>query len=161
MDIYDFAMKMEKDGEAYYRGLAEKTENAGLRNILDMLADAEMRHYHLFRGMRENSPVEASDSPILEGVKNVFVALKEQEGAAGVDSSEADLYRKAQGIEEESRDFYRSKAEEIGDQAHREIFLKIAEEEQKHYLILENIIEFVSRPEQWLENAEWYHLDEF
>lgn len=161
MDIYDFAMKMEKDGEAYYRELAERTGNSGLRNILAMLADAEMRHYHLFRGLRENSPVEASDSPILEEVKNVFVKLKEQERAAGVDSSEADLYRKAQAIEEESRDFYRSKAEEVGDEARREIFLRIAEEEQKHYLILENIIAFVSRPEQWLEDAEWYHLDEY
>ncbi len=161
MDVYDFAMKMERDGEAYYRELAGKTENKGLRNILTMLADAEMRHYHLFRGMKENSAVEAADVPILENVKNVFEKLRETEGSEGVDSSATELYRKAQGIEEESRDFYRSKADETEDEARKEIFLKVAEEEQKHYLILENIVDFVSRPEQWLEDAEWYHLDEY
>lgn len=35
------------------------------------------------------------------------------------------------------------------------------EEEKKHYFLLDNIIEFVSRPEQWLENAEFYHLEEY
>jgi rubrerythrin len=161
MDIYDFAMKMEKDGEAYYRELAGKTVNKGLRSILNMLADAELQHYRLFHGMKENSPVGAAETPILEEVKNLFVRLKGTEGSQGVDSSAVDLYRRAQAIEEESRDFYRSKAGEAGDENRREVFLKIAEEEQKHYLILENIIDFVSRPEQWLEDAEWYHLDEY
>lgn len=161
MDIYDYAMKMEKDGEVYYRELAEKTEHAGLKNILTMLADAETKHYHLFREMRENSPVDAEDSPILKDVRNIFTRLKEGKETGGVHSSEADLYRKAQEIEEQSRDFYREKAGEAGDDAHRDIFLKIAEEEQKHFVILENIISFVSQPEQWLEDAEWYHLDEY
>ena len=161
MDIYDYAMKMERDGEAYYRELAEKTGNTGLKNILAMLADAEVKHYHLFREMRENSPVEAEDSPILKDVKNIFTRLKETEETGGVDSSEVDLYRKAQEIEKQSRDYYREKAGEAGDEAHRDIFLKIAEEEQKHFNILENIVSFVSQPEQWLEDAEWYHLDEY
>jgi hypothetical protein len=39
----------------------------------------------------------------------------------------------------------------------------LAAEEKKHLRIMENIVEFVSRPEpgNWLENAEWYHLDEY
>lgn len=161
MDIYDFAMRMEKDGEAYYRELAGRTGNKGLRNILNKLADAELRHYRIFRGMKENSLIGAAETPILEDVKNLFVRLKETEGSQGVDSSQIDLYRKAQAVEEESRDFYRSKADEAGDETRREIFLVIAEEEQKHYRVLESIIDFVSRPEQWLEDAEWYHLDEY
>jgi hypothetical protein len=28
------------------------------------------------------------------------------------------------------------------------------------FLHASSIIEFVSRPKQWLEYAEWYHLDE-
>jgi hypothetical protein len=37
----------------------------------------------------------------------------------------------------------------------------VAGEEHKHYLLLERIIDFVSRPEQWLEDAEFYHLEDY
>ena len=52
MNIFDYAMQMEKDGEVYYREIAEKTSNKGVRNILKMLADAELMHYEIFEKMR-------------------------------------------------------------------------------------------------------------
>lgn len=160
MNIYDYAMKMEKDGEAYYRELAVGTENKGLRSILTMLADAEVVHYNLFRKMSENQEVSLAESAIIDNVKNVFARMKE-EGTAQVSVSEADLYRKAQELEEKSRDFYLGKAAETAVAEQKKIFLDIAEEEKRHYRILENIVDFVSRPEQWLEDAEWYHLEEY
>ena len=42
----------------------------------------------------------------------------------------------------------------------RKYFQELAEEEKKHCVLLENIIGFVSQPADWLENPEWYHLDE-
>jgi rubrerythrin len=33
-------------------------------------------------------------------------------------------------------------------------------EEKRHRWILENIIEFVTKPEVWAENAEFDHLEE-
>jgi rubrerythrin len=41
MDIYTFAMQMEKDGEEYYRELGTKCKNEGLTKIFTMLADEE------------------------------------------------------------------------------------------------------------------------
>ncbi len=160
MNIYDYAMKMEKDGEAYYRELAAKTSNKGLKNILTMLADAEVAHFELFRGMRENKDVSVGESDIIDNVKNVFARMK-KEGSSEPDLSEVDLYRRAQELEEQSRDFYLGKAAEAAVAEQKEILLEIAEEEKRHYHILENIIDFVSRPEQWLEDAEWYHLEEY
>jgi rubrerythrin len=49
----------------------------------------------------------------------------------------------------------------VNDLSQKGLFLQIAEEEKKHYWILENILNFISRPQNWLENAEWYHLDEY
>jgi len=160
MNIYDYAMEMEKDGEAYYRELAEKTGNSGLKNILTMLADAEVVHWKLFRNMKENREVAPAESDIVDNVKNVFARMRE-EGTSGVDLSQVDLYRKAQELEEKSRDFYLGKAAEAALAEQKEVLLQIAEEEKRHYAILENIIDFISRPEQWLEDAEWYHLDEY
>ena len=53
MDIYEYAMQMEKDGEDLYREVASRTANKGLRTILAMLADAEVKHYKLFQNMKK------------------------------------------------------------------------------------------------------------
>ncbi|HHT9129765.1 MAG TPA: ferritin-like domain-containing protein [Candidatus Brocadiaceae bacterium] len=161
MDIYEYAMQMEKDGENYYRELTKKIGNSGLKKILTMLADAEVIHYHVLLKMKKNEKMEMVDTPILTDVKNIFVRMKEGKEIAGINISQVELYKKAQQIEEKSQNFYLDKAGEVEDLSQKEIFLKIAEEEKKHFFILENIINFVSLPQHWLENAEWYHLDEY
>ena len=45
MNVYDFALKMELDGKAYYQQLAGKTSLAGLKNIFLQLAADEQKHY--------------------------------------------------------------------------------------------------------------------
>ena len=44
MNVYDYAMQLEKDGEDYYREAAGLSANTGLTRILTMLADAEVVH---------------------------------------------------------------------------------------------------------------------
>lgn len=161
MDLYEFAMKMEKDGENYYRELATKVGNTGLKNILTMLADAEVVHYNIFKKLKDNEKVKVGNTKILSNAKNIFEKMKEEEEITGVSSSQIELYRKAQEIERKSRNFYLEKAGEVKGKSQKEILLKVADEEKKHYLILEKIIDFVSRPQIWLENPEWYHLEEY
>jgi rubrerythrin len=161
MDIYGYAMQMEKDGEKYYRDGAARSANKGLKNILGVLADAEVKHYNLFEQMKQNRPVQVGDTAILQDVKNVFVKMKEEGGFKGISASEAELYRKAQEIEKQTEDFYLEKASVVTDAGQKDALLRIAAEENKHYFILDQIINFVTRPDHWLENAEWYHLDEY
>ena len=160
MDIYEYAMQMERDGESYYRDLAAKTANKGIKKIFTMLADAEMIHYKVFSAMKKREQLPSPDAPLLSGIKNIFQRLKE-EGTGSVDASQIALYRKAQDIEKKSRDFYLQKAEESKDKNEKTAFLKIAQQEKIHYLILGKIIDFVDKPETWLEDPEWYHLEEY
>jgi rubrerythrin len=103
MDIYEYAMQMERDGEDLYRDLAGRTLNKGLRSILIMLADAEVRHYKLFQNMKKNDKVSKADTSILNDVKNIFVKMKEEKSSV---TSHIELYRKAQKIEKMTQDFY-------------------------------------------------------
>ncbi|MGO9014476.1 MAG: ferritin-like domain-containing protein [Dissulfurispiraceae bacterium] len=160
MDIFAYAMQMEKDGETYYRELSSKTDNKGIKNILTMLADAEVIHYNIFQTMKRHEQIPGIDSKSLEGIKNIFARLKEDEPSR-VDSTQVSLYRKAQDLEKKTLDFYLERAEESKDEIEKTIFKRVANEERKHYLILENIIDFVERPDTWLENPEWYHLEDF
>lgn len=159
MDIYDYAMKMEKDGEGYYHELQGRTTNRGLKTILGMLIDAEVRHYRLFQNMKLHQKVSVPDDPLLAEVKNIFQRMKEQKDL-DVDVSQKDLYRKAQDIEVASRAFYLEQAGKVQDPSQKEAFEKIAAEEQRHYIVIENILNFISKPETWLENAEWYEMEE-
>ncbi len=158
MNIFEYAMQMEKDGQEYYRQLARQTDNKGLQTILTMLADEEVKHYNAIERMQTAEP-HMTEVTILTDARNIFVQIKESGESFDFDIKQTDLYRKAQDIEKESRDFYSGKADEVTEEYQRELFLKLAEEEKRHYFLLDNIIEFVSRPEYWLENAEFCHLE--
>ncbi len=160
MDIFDYAMQMEKDGEDYYRQLVGKTDNRGVKTILTMLADEEVKHYKTLARMKTKRP-QMAETTILTDAKNIFARMKDSGESFDFDAEQSDLYRKAQDIEKKTQDFYQAKADEVEQEYQREIFLRLAEEENKHYFLLENIIEFVSRPQTWLENAEFYHLDQY
>ncbi len=160
MDIFDYAMRMEKDGEDYYRQLAKKTDNKGIKAIFTMLAGEEVKHYKTVAKMRAERP-QMAETTILADAKNVFAQMRNSGENFDFGAKQVKLYEKAQDIEKKSEDFYRQKTGEVEQQYQREIFLKLAEEEKKHYFLLENIIQFVSRPQTWLENAEFYHLEEY
>ncbi|MHC4603059.1 MAG: ferritin-like domain-containing protein [Planctomycetota bacterium] len=160
MNIFEYAMQMEKDGEEYYRQLAGQTANKGLHTILTMLADEEVKHYNAIEKMQTKEP-HMEDATILTDARNIFVQIKESDESFDFDIQQTELYRKAQNIEKESRDFYTEKADEVTEEYQKEIFLRLADEEGKHYFLLDNIIEFVSRPAYWLDNAEFCHLEEY
>ena len=165
MNIYQFAMQMEKDGENYYRLLAKESTVPGLAKIFTMLADEEVKHYNVIERLskKDNNP-QLADAGILENVKNIFITMQAAKEALHIDTTKAaNEYRKACDIEEMSQKFYLEKAKLVEGEQERQIFFRLATEEDKHLRIMKNIVEFVSRPEpgNWLENAEWHHLDEY
>jgi len=160
MNIFEFAMEKEKYSEDYYRRLAERTNNKGLETIFNMLADEEAKHYKIVSDMKEDVAPDLADTTVLSDAKDVFVKMRESAQKFSFDISQTELYKKAQDIEKQSQNFYLEKAKEA-EETQKEIFLSLAEEEKKHYFLLENIINFVSKPQTWLENAEWHHLDEY
>jgi rubrerythrin len=161
MNIFDYAMEKEKEAEGLYRELADKTNNEGFTNIFKLLADEEATHYRILEDMKNEVPVELSDSEILPNAKDIFKGMSQKKEAFEIETDQVELYKKAQEIEKASRDLYLEKAGETEDSFQKEVFGNLADQEQKHYLLIDNIIELVLRPEQWLEDAEWHHLDEY
>ncbi len=160
VDIFEYAMQMEKEGENYYRRLARQRANKGLQTILTMLANEEVKHYNAIEKIKIAEP-HMAETTILADAKNVFVQIQESGESFDFDLGQIEFYKKAQDIEERSRDFYLEKSGQVKEDYQKDLFLRLADEEKKHYFLLENIIEFVSRPETWLENAEFCHLEEY
>jgi len=163
MDVFDFAMKMEQDGEAYYRKLAAEANNTGLSTILNFLAEEEVKHYNIFKRLKGGEIYDVPESTLMADAKNIFEELAAKQSESGAtpfnfDSSQPQFYRKAQDLEKQSEMYYRDKAEESEDETEKTVLLKIADEEKRHYFMLENIIDFVQHPQQWIEDAEWNKL---
>ena len=161
MNIFQFVQQMEKDGEAYYRELAQKTNDKGLKTILNNLAEDEVKHFKIFSEMEKNAEPEMISTEVLANAKNVFQSLKEEKAGIDVEGQEMEAYEKARDVELHSESFYREKAGEVDNAHHRALFNRIAEEEKKHAHLLEGIIEYISRPDVWLENAEFNNLEDY
>ena len=162
MNIFEYAMQMEKDGEKYYRELANKCHAPGFERILNWMADDEVRHYQILEELNAKTKYsELLETDILKNTKNVFQQMKDEKEALQCPPTEVDLYKKALEIEQKSQQFYLDEAEKEENHPQREILLHLAKEEGKHIRILQNLVDFVSKPETWLEDAEWYHLDNY
>ena len=159
MNIFDYAMKMEKDGENYYRELAAKNKIEGLDKILNMLADDEVVHYDTLKKLKEGIETDIPGTGVLKNAKNVFSELKPETNSS--DESVIELYNKAIEIEKKSEDFYKEKANEVDQPEVKDILLKIAEEERKHQFLLKNAVDFLTEPKNWIECAEFNRLDDY
>ena len=159
MNIYEFAMQMEQDGERFYRDLASQSTHSGVTRILTMLADDEVKHYHIVKAMAEKIGPTMAKTTILDDAKNVFANIKNT--VFDFDGKQVDLYSQAQEIEKRSQAFYEQKADQVTDPTATKILLQIADEEWRHYFLLDHMIEFMNRPYRWIEDAEFNHLDEY
>ena len=162
MNIYKYAMQLEKDSENYYNKLMNETDDVGLQTILKMLADEESKHFIIVEQMmKSNTYPELTETDILKNARNIFEKIKGKKLEFNFDLTQADFYRKAQEFEEKSYQYYLEMSDKVEAAAQKKLLLKLAEEEKKHMFLLENLVEFVSRPETWIENAEFNHLVEY
>jgi len=160
MNVFDFAMKMEQDGESYYRKLAQKSSAGGLQKIFAQLADDEEKHYETFKALKANATPKMAASTALEDAKNLFESLPRDLDRSGA-QDDLEAYRYAMKLESDSFRFYEDAAGRESDAGVRALLLQIAGEEQKHFNILQNIYDFVNAPNQYLAWGEFSNLDEF
>jgi rubrerythrin len=155
MNVYEYAMKVEKDGEAYYRELASKSPNSGLKRIFTMLADEEVKHYNVFKNMMKKNDIDINKLDIITDTKTIFETLSNEKNNINFDEEQIQFYKEAIKKEENSHQFYLDKSNEVETENEKAIFIKIAEEEIKHRKVLEEIVEFIQEPDNWVASAEF------
>ncbi|AXH12750.1 ferritin family protein [Halarcobacter bivalviorum] len=155
MNVYEYAMKVEKEGEAYYREMAEISPNAGLKRIFTMLADEEVKHYNVFKSMMKKEKLDLENLNLLTDTDTIFATLSKEKDNVAFDEKQINYYKDAISREENSHNFYIEKSKDIDDENERQIFLEIAHEEVKHKKILEEIVHFLEEPENWVASAEF------
>jgi rubrerythrin len=162
MDFIDFALELEKKTIENYRTLAEKCQsNEGVKNILLMLAEDHEKHTKTLKDMPNKVAVEMNETEAFREARELFVSMKKDKTPFSCDIDQVRLYEDARDLVLKKLQFYMDIVEKIEGEENKALVKKMAEEEKKQSIVLDHIIEMVRRPETWLEDAEFHHLDEY
>eukprot|EP00667_Euglena_gracilis_P032340 EG_transcript_49403 len=94
--VLDYLLKVEKDGEDYYRELAARAPNPGFKYIFTMLADEEAKHYRAIEELQASGDLSLEKSTILGETRNTFEQLKADPNAKiTATKDQIDLYLEA------------------------------------------------------------------
>ena len=144
MELFEIAKKMELEGKQLYEEQAKKTEDTGLKNILMMLAHQEQEHYNIFDALQKKQPIKIKKESF-EGIIDFFKEVREK-----LPKDQVDFYKKILDVEKKSQEFYEELSKNQEEQEAKEIILRIAKEEHKHWIIIKNIIDYIKKPDQWV-----------
>ena len=161
MNMFDFAMKMELDGKAYYEKLAAETTDGGLKSVFTDLAADEQKHYEIIQAIKSGTRPKMADSTVLEKAKNIFEVLMGDMNIVGSLKKTLDGYNHARKLEADSVKLYEDMAKKEDNPETVQLLLKIANEEKKHFNILDNLYDYILAPQNYLAWAEFSNLKEY
>ena len=75
MDILNIAITMEDEGAKFYRSLAEKTDSAAFKSVLNLMANDEDKHQKVFEAWQKKNQVPLEDSTVVSEVNTMLKEL--------------------------------------------------------------------------------------
>lgn len=154
MDIWNFAIKMENDGEEYYRKQAEKNKGGKMEVVFYSLAEDEKIHANILEKKRDQVDYTLEESNVAE-YSNVFDKEEEFKIEIKPDPKQIDFYRLALEKEQESIDLYKKMMDESEESDEKDLFSWLIEQEKMHHKLLYDLITLLEKPESWVEDAEF------
>ncbi|MBD3319768.1 MAG: hypothetical protein GF350_01590 [Chitinivibrionales bacterium] len=160
-NIWEFAKNIEQEGQAYYTTLARETPVSELKGVFNQMAAEEKKHYDLFEALsQKKSAGREAGKDILGTAKQAFSSIAEGFTKSPVINDSESAYRKALDLEKKSVEYYQDALGKVESPDAKDTLGFIIGEEKKHVKIVEQIVEMVRNPKQWVEDAEFSHIDE-
>lgn len=158
----DFVMELEQKSMELYSDLARRATLKELSGIFQFLASQEKSHYEIVKSWQDNTVSPAlEETPFFPDIDKVFKNLSDHFNGNGTMALHYyNAYEKARTFEEKSVAFYEQLLEN-SEAGRKSILMKIIDQEKNHVLFIVNLLEFLRHPGEWLENAEWYHQEEY
>ena len=149
-DAIETAIKMETDAMAFYREAADKTSHPFGKEMFRGFIKDETRHLKILQDVFRGNDVDAELVRPKDTIKTVFSELKDEmmERVKALDT-EMDAVTIALKFEKEGFDFYKNAAATAGTPKEKELFEKLALEENDHYTILLETQKFLDNTGQW------------
>lgn len=155
MDVFEIAMEKELEVKSYYEKLAEETSHVGVKKIFSLLAADEQKHYDAVQSLKNEVAATLVSSPALETAQSVLADFfGDTVPASGLKKS-LDSYLHAMSVEAESVKFYEGLLEKVQDDGVKLVLSTILVQEREHYNIVENLYDYVLKPEYFLAWGEF------
>ena len=143
MDSMDVAFGKEGDGKGYYLRCGAEAGIPGLSRIFDMFSEDEGRHADALRALQGGARVELSHSATLDGARSILRRLSVEEAALSSFNGDLGCYGSAMDFEAANVRLCGQLAREAGAGWERELFLKIAAEDEIHFTLLEHMCDLL------------------
>lgn len=161
MNSIEFAIKMERDGEKYYREQAENNQNNSLNAVFLLLAEDENGHAKLLENEQEKITYDLAENEVLADANNVFKDRDDFKNKFEKIPDQLDVYRMALQMEKDSIELYEKFFNEATDEQTKKLFGYLVKQEENHFKIFDNLIKLVERPDEWVEDAEFGIREEY
>ena len=155
MNLLEFAINMELDGEKYYTEQARLNKDNGLSKVFLLLAEDEKKHAHVLKNRISDISDVPNPGETLKLSKNIFSDLKNYKDDIKIHPSQLDGYKHALEKEFKSIELYKNLLSEADDDAEKLLIKFIIKEEESHFTVLEDMIELINNAEEWVESAEF------
>lgn len=161
MELLDLALSMELDLEKFYREQAELNKENSLKVVFTLLADEEEKHAQLLETNADKLTLALEDSNILSEVHSIFKNIADFTSDIKDIPDQLDTYRMALEKEQQSLKFYQDLCADATKEESKKIFEFLAKQEDKHCVIIEELVKLLTRPEEWVESAEFGVREEY
>lgn len=162
MDFFETAIDLEESMIRNYKDLAERCNtHEGVRNMLLMLAADQEKHHEIFSGFKERKASMVESAKVFKHARTLFEDMQDNRDTFSCDMDQLKMYEQARDLLVKKREFYTQALDRFTSSEDRSLLEKIIDEENRQTIVLENIIEMVNRPNSWIEDAEFNHLDEY
>jgi rubrerythrin len=150
-DAVQKARKMEMDGIDFYSKLAEKCASEAGKTLFTSFTDDEKRHLRVIKEIAKGLGVDTHKlSMPRDTIRTIFAdAAGKVDDYAEATQDEKDAIGVAMGMETKSYQLYSEAAKSAKDRPMRELFERLAEQENQHYEMLENTLEYLNSNDAW------------
>jgi len=155
MNILEVAIAMEVDLEKYYLKQAKLNEGNPLSKVFIMLAKDEKEHADILRSKSKELSYDLKSNETLVESKKIFKGMEDFKMEIKELPSQLDSFRMALEMEQKSIDAYQKILTETKDEKARDLFKFLIKQEKEHFKIIEQLVIHLTRPEEWVEDAEF------
>ena len=155
MELLELALSMELDLEKFYKEQADLNKENSLNVVFTMLAKEEKNHANILMSKADKLALPSEESDILIDVQSIFKNIDGFTSDKQNVSNQLDTYRMALEKEQESLKFYRNLYADASEEQSKTVFQYLINQEDKHCVILEELVKLVSRADEWVESAEF------
>jgi len=141
-EIFEMALQIEKNGEKFYRESARKVRDSEAEDLLTRLADMEVEHQKIFKGMK-SALTEADQKAITYDPNNeaglylASLANTKVFSEKNLDTSKLEgVFKSALAAEKDSIAFYLGMKDLVPTGTGKEKIEEIIKEEMRHIRIL-------------------------